>query len=188
VKTTTFGLILVGALVAFEPVSAKRLARADDVAPVNSRTLERLGEIARDYAKAGKVDDMRRWAPYLCNDPGPPAPRVSTDHDGKKLYFVYANDRDAYVKNESASGQWVVKESFVDEKKSNLFLMLRVDFCRSAPEYSDDGWVYATATPEGRILQAGKIVSCARCHRLAEHERLFGLDHAKLDQVKKEKP
>ncbi len=173
-------LVVLGALfalAALEPPSAGRAARADDVAPVSSKTLDRLKEIARDYAKAGKVDDMRRWAPYLCSDPGPPAPRVSTDHDGKKLYFLYAKDRDAYVKNETASGQWVVKESFVEGKKSTLYLMLR-----AATDDSDEGWVYATATPAGEVQHAGNLATCARCHRLAQHERLFGLDG------KKEKP
>jgi hypothetical protein len=181
-------LVLVGALVAVAALPLRPVARADDVAPVSTATLDRLKEIARDYEKAGKVDDLRRFAPSLCSDPGPPRPRVSTEHEGRKLYFLYAKDRDAYVKNEMASGQWVVKESFRTDRdghageRAGLFIMLRLDFCGSAPDYSDCGWVYATATPEGEIKQAGKIASCAACHGLAEHERLFGIDNKRRER------
>jgi hypothetical protein len=161
-----------------------RSGRADEVgvAAVDSTTLAKIEEIAKNYTSLGKVDDEARWAPTLCRAPNPSVARASKDHDGKKLFYVYAKDRDAYMKGESVEGQYVVKESYearnvrphgtvLPGKKLDLYIILR-----AAVKDSDDGWVYATVSPEGRVTAAGKIESCASCHKLAKNERLFGLD------------
>ncbi len=59
------------------------------------------------------------------------------------------------------------------DQKGPLFVMLRKD--HSTPG-TDQGWVYATLTPDGKtVTSAGRVASCMECHVRAEHGRLFGL-------------
>lgn len=90
---------------------------------VNDERFHRaLLDAVRNYAKDyGNLDDIMRWAPGLCRRPPPARIRESTSEDegthGKKLYWLYAKDRDAYLKvGKGASqpvGQVLVKEAFV---------------------------------------------------------------------------
>jgi hypothetical protein len=67
---------------------------------------EQLLDIAKSYKRAGLVDFEARWAPGLCRVPEPgrdytPAKvRLSDSKDaethGRKLYFLFAKDRQAY--------------------------------------------------------------------------------------------
>lgn len=51
--------------------------------------------------------------------------------------------------------------------------MMKLD---PATPNTDDGWVYATLTPDGKAVTAsGRIASCTECHTKAPHERLFGM-------------
>jgi hypothetical protein len=50
--------------------------------------------------------------------------------------------------------------------------MFKLD--RATPD-TDDGWVYATILPDGRVTAAGLVGSCQRCHEDAAHDRLFGV-------------
>jgi hypothetical protein len=62
---------------------------------------------------------------------------------------------------------------FKAARQADLFIMLKLD--PRTPD-TDDGWVYATATPDGKkITSMGKIESCMKCHRQAKSDRLFGL-------------
>lgn len=55
---------------------------------------------------------------------------------------------------------------------AGLFLMLKMD---PATPGTDDGWVYATTTPDAKsILSAGLIESCMKCHQHKTSDRLFG--------------
>lgn len=149
----------------------------------------RLEKVAGEYAEYGKVDDLARWAPTLCWRPPPPEPRLSASRDvethGRKLYFLFAKNREAYRRaheQEQPTGQVIVKESWVpapgstSEKpvageKGPLFLMVK-----TGEADSDAGWIYATATPDGKTITAsGKIASCMKCHREAKRDRLFGV-------------
>ncbi|MBC7997955.1 MAG: cytochrome P460 family protein [Leptolyngbya sp.] len=165
---------------------------------VNNKNFHRqFLEAAHQYQNYGKVDDMARWAPWLCSAPPPPKARMSTSADlsthGKKIYYLFAKDRNAYV-NQSADqiGQIIVKESWmppagskedrldnttgsakVPTKKQDLFIMMKLD-PKSAD--TDDGWVYGTVTPDGKeVTSAGRVQSCMTCHTNAQHGRLFGL-------------
>jgi hypothetical protein len=178
-------LLALGAVVALGAAPVRRAAHGDDVARVDSKTLARLEEIAKGYRKLGRVDDEARYAPTLCRAPLRSPPRLSTEHGGKKIYFLYADEGDAYKDGELDEVGYVVKESFEvqDEgtkkpgAKSGLFIMLRVGLEKAS---SDRGWVYATADPDGTITSAGGAgMSCARCHRLAKNDHLFGLDGKK---------
>ncbi len=79
-----------------------------------------LRQVANEYATWGRVDDELRWAPWLCRLPMPSQARVSQAEaaHGRKVYFVYASDRAAYVELTRGSrarpdpGFTVVKESF----------------------------------------------------------------------------
>jgi hypothetical protein len=51
--------------------------------------------------------------------------------------------------------------------------MFRLD--PATPE-TDEGWVYATVSPQGQVTSAGRVASCMGCHETsATHERLFGV-------------
>ena len=149
----------------------------------------RVEKAAREYASYGKVDDLSRWAPTLCKAPAPPQPHLSTSRDaethGRKLYYLYAKDREAYRMVQSLDqpvGQVLVKESWVPAPTSTfqrpvtaeqgpLFLMIK-----TGEADSDQGWIYATATPDGKtITSSGKLASCMECHQGAKYDRLFGV-------------
>lgn len=87
----------------------------------------------------------------------PPPKGAQTIYDGDNFY-PYA-----------VKGDKVFKAT----KQADLFVMMKLD--PKAPD-TDNGWVYATLTPDGKkVTAAGKIESCMKCHEKAPHDRLFGL-------------
>ena len=149
----------------------------------------RLLESAQSYESFGRVDGTRRWAPTDCKAPLPDPPRMSASRDsethGRKLYHLYAKNREAYRlihEFPQPVGQVVVKESWIPAAGSTfakpvtgdrgpLFIMMKT----GEPD-SDDGWIYTTAAPDGsKITSWGKLASCMECHLSAKHDRLFGL-------------
>jgi hypothetical protein len=149
----------------------------------------RLLELARSYAKYGRVDDVARRAPTSCEAPAQRPPRLSSSRDlethGRKLAFLFAKNREAYLhvrELAQPAGQVIVKEAWVPAatstmldpvtgEKGPLFIMFKT----GEPD-SDEGWIYATLTPDGKTVTAsGKIASCMECHQSAPHDRLFGL-------------
>ncbi|MBI3854534.1 MAG: cytochrome P460 family protein [Planctomycetes bacterium] len=144
---------------------------------------------ALDYASFGKVDDLVRRAPTLCDAPPPPPPRISASRDpethGRKLYYLYAKKQDEYRSFRELPqplGQILVKESWtpaanstlahpVTKDRGPLFLMIK-----TGEADSDAGWIYATATPGGTMITSwGKLASCTECHQRAKNDRVFGL-------------
>lgn len=144
---------------------------------------------ATGYLSYGRVDEQARRAPTACEAPTPAGPRMSQSRDpethGRKLYYLYAKDRTAYLQACDVMqpvGQVIVKESWHPAEGSTflkpvagapapLFLMVKT----GEPD-SDDGWIYATATPDGKTITGwGKLASCMECHQQAKHDRLFGL-------------
>jgi hypothetical protein len=107
-------------------------AGKDDVPeakPVNDRKFhERLLTIARIYPTYGRVDDEARWGPLLCRRPALPGrAHASQSEDesthGRKLYSLFARDRQAYVQPDRPTTvpsdvvqQVIVKESWVPEE------------------------------------------------------------------------
>jgi hypothetical protein len=149
-------------------------------------------KVAGAYASYGKVDDQARWAPTLCKAPLPPALRVSASGDekthGKKLYFLFAKDREAYINPKDKPqpvGQIIVKEAWtptesstperpVKEARGPLFIMMK-----TGDPAGDEGWIYATTSPDGKTVTAsGKIASCMECHQTRTRDRMFGLPRA----------
>jgi hypothetical protein len=163
-------------------------ASAPAPAPVQD---PRLLEPAQSYAKYGRVDEVARRAPTLCDAPAPAPepPRMSTSRDldthGKKLYYLFAKNREAYLharELDQPAGQVILKEAWIPAATSTmlhpvtgargtLFMMMK-----TGEAGSDEGWIYATFTPDGKTVTAsGKIASCMECHQSAPHDRLFGL-------------
>lgn len=147
----------------------------------------RLVEIGQGYAAYGRVDDMARWAPTLCKQPAPEPPRLSVSRDpethGRKLYYLFAKNREAYRIGRDVPqpvGQVLVKESWFPSATSTskhpktgdrgpLFVMMK-----TGETDSDEGWIYATLTPDGRsVTSSGKLASCMECHQ-SKTDRLFG--------------
>jgi hypothetical protein len=134
-------------------------------------------EEALQYKSYGRVDDASRWAPMDC-EPPPPLKSQSRDPEthGRKLYYLFAKDREAYRiarDRDQPVGQVIVKESWIPGTKQQgpLFLMMKT----GEPD-SDEGWIYATATPDGKTITArGKLASCMECHHGAKRDRLFAV-------------
>jgi len=57
-------------------------------------------------------------------------------------------------------------------KKGDLYIMFQLD---AKTPGTDDGWVYATVTADGKtVTSAGRVASCMKCHE-TKTNRLFGL-------------
>lgn len=148
-----------------------------------------IPDAALQYESYGRVDEVARRAPTACAAPDQPAARVSQSRDpethGRKLYYLFAKNRQAYLQAcdvVQPVGQVIVKQSWhpaegstflrpVTGEPAPLFLMIKT----GGPD-SDEGWTYATATPDGKTITGwGKLASCMECHQQAQHDRVFGL-------------
>lgn len=199
------GLVALGLAAA---TGGGRATRADDAvaaveSTVDARFEAKVRDAAKDYESWGRVDDEARWAPYLCRQPNPSVPRLTFDHGGRKLYYVFAKDREDYVQGAVGQGQAVVKESWVPEEvvasagsvedsrndnprrtlvsegkrwhaKERAGLFVLLKLEKDTPG-TDEGWVYGTVSTKGEVTAAGNLASCRHCHELAKDERLFGL-------------
>lgn len=151
-------------------------------------TEARILEIARGYPSFGRVEEAVRWAPAGCRapiqlvaSPRPSASRDASTH-GRKLYYLFARDRGAYLharELDQPVGQVLVKESWVPQsdapevptRRGPLFVMWK-----TGGSGTDDGWIYATLSPEGtEVTASGKLASCMECHESAKRDRLFGV-------------
>jgi hypothetical protein len=161
-----------------------------------------LLKLAAEYQEFGRVDDEERLAPIFCREPRRAVLRLSkseeADTHGRKLYYLYAKDRAAYLdiaKKSVKPGQAIIKQSWhaetADDERANapnaaqnahryragkqgpLFIMYKLD--ADTPE-TDKGWVYGTLSSDGKhVTSAGRVASCMACHQDAPHDRLFGL-------------
>jgi hypothetical protein len=96
---------------------------ADNAPPANDPAFHKqLLDIAANYSKYGRVDDVGRFAPWMCRMPPPSLARISESKDtqthGQKIYFLFAKDRNAYLTpdKEPVQGQVIVKESWVPKE------------------------------------------------------------------------
>lgn len=65
---------------------------------------------------------------------------------------------------------------YVPSKQSDLFIMIQFDKERPG---TDDGWVYGTVSPDGKLVTgSGRVQNCMNCHLSAPRHRLFGLGHS----------
>lgn len=143
---------------------------------------KQLLEVAGKYESYGKVNDLAKWAPWLCRMPPPPKASFSKAEKsphGRKLYFLYAADRNQYFENKPPQvGQVIVKESWIPEnnepsKKFGLFIMMKLD---PKTKGADQGWVYGTVSADGKtVSSSGRVESCMGCHVQTKNDRLFGM-------------
>jgi hypothetical protein len=64
-------------------------------------------------------------------------------------------------------GKW-----YKASQRGPLFVMMKLD---AKTPGTDDGWVYATVTADGKMVtSAGRVASCMKCHE-TKKDRLFGL-------------
>ncbi|GJM45316.1 MAG: hypothetical protein DHS20C21_21580 [Gemmatimonadota bacterium] len=83
------------------PADAADAAGAADAAdPVSPELRERILKIAAEYSKWGMVDDLARIAPTLCHVPPVPGRLSRADErspHGRKMYYLFARHREAYL-------------------------------------------------------------------------------------------
>lgn len=129
---------------------------------------------------------------------------TSTSPHGRKVYSLHAKDPESYhFILDAPIGQVLVKrtyepvplegkvpahqvgdtelypyvaydgEVFTKGEPRELFVMAK--FAPDTPG-TDAGWIYGTATADGKVIDAGRIESCMECHQGAEtRDRQFGL-------------
>lgn len=176
-----------------------------------------LLEIAAAYQKYGRFDETLRFGPPPCSapppgfppyeepKPGPSRLRVSKSRDadshGKKLYYLYVKDGQAYaytdIGKRQHEGQVILKEAWKPEltkddrsamvafdpddkqhyragEKFGLFVMMKLN---PATPNTDEGWVYATISADGKtVTSAGRVESCMACHQgEGTKDRTFGV-------------
>ena len=185
-------------------------AAPTDLSPAHTAHLQRA---AASHEQWGRVDERPALAPAMCAAPVAPADAKARPAQlrrsaaeggghGLKLYYLWANDREAYLQhgpNRSRArvppGFTIVKQAFAAEPANSaadphasvslpdgsalvagaaaeLFVMIKLT--AEADATTDAGWIYGTVAPSGRVTSAGRVASCMRCHeRIAD--RLFGL-------------
>jgi hypothetical protein len=78
------------------------------------------------------------------------------------------DDAGRYLPFAEHDGRW-----YRTGDRNGLFIMFKAD---PATPGTDDGWVYGTVSADGkRVLSAGRIESCMKCHLDAPHDRVFGM-------------
>lgn len=94
-------------------------------------------------------------------------PAVPDNNEDRRWRYRFARGDD---------GQW-----YKPGDQANLFIMTKLD-----PETpnTDNGWVYGVVSKDGqRVLAAGAIESCMKCHIEAPVDRLFGLPWAQRERA-----
>lgn len=135
-------------------------------------------EESTDAVAVGQVVVKQSWVPQEVADPRQrPDRKFDFDHGKIRSTRALRPDR----KRPDLDGgfdnfypyAWKGDKVFKATKQADLFIMMKFD--RETPD-TDNGWVYATATPNGkRVTAAGRIESCMNCHHNAKRDRLFGL-------------
>jgi len=185
-------------------VFASHVAAEDKTPPLSDPKFHaQLIEIAKSYSEWKLADPDMRVAPNACDAyPGTPPGALrgvltsksnDTSTHGKKLYYVYPKDLNAYkpLQKTQPVGQVLVKESWVPlihegdnvaNKRltpGDLFILFKLD---PKTPGTDEGWVYGTLSAEDHrtVTSAGRVASCMKCHEDAKSDRVFGLP--KLDK------
>ncbi|MDJ0523079.1 MAG: cytochrome P460 family protein [Planctomycetota bacterium] len=160
------------------------------------------------YGDYGNLDDHMRWAPTLCRIPPVQIRESASEHEdthGRKLYWLHAKDRPAYLAASKGKaqpvGQVLVKEAFhvvagEGEVKELGGQPVYTTVMRDGKPFhagerealyimlkldpktegTDGGWVYGTVTANDLIVtSAGKVASCMACHTENTTDRMFGL-------------
>lgn len=127
---------------------------------------DRDAYLAEGPAPVGQVIVKESWVPREIPLDEAPAGQPAFSPEVAELGFFPYAERDGRV--------WRADE------RGPLFVMLKLD---PSTAQTDQGWVYATLTPEGRLTASGALASCMDCHLEAEHDRQFGLPPAAWQNV-----
>ena len=114
------------------------------------------------------------WAPEEVTDPKlKPKQRISFEYS-EVIRTPLPKDRPGSTQDDHFFPYaWKGDKLFKATKQVDLFIMMK--FAKETPG-TDNGWVYGTVTPDGKkVTSSGMVESCMKCHREAQHERLFGL-------------
>jgi hypothetical protein len=106
---------------------------------------------------ADQVVVKESWTAERVSTPYEPERAGDTTNQAGNHFYPYAKKGDAVYRAAARAG---------------LYLMFKVD--PPGPD-TDQGWVYATLTADGRVTAAGRVDSCISCHDHAPHDRLFGV-------------
>jgi len=165
-------------LCSLPPAPVARFSAAREKTPHERKIYALSAKDAKSYqgrATAGEVWEMpdtpaaRRVAPMtqvLVKQAWKPERMTAEPDDGWKEDSNWGRSRLHPVERD---GHWYRGDEF-----AGLFVIFR-PHAPAAP--TDDGWVYATVTPEGEVTGAGRMASCMACHEKNEG-RLFGLPAA----------
>ncbi len=161
------------------PPSRPRFSESDDAATHGRKLYFLFAADREEYvamsdgapASTGQIIVKESWLP---EEDDPPM----TDADGRTLRPEYRGAQwevtgehvDHFTTYLQRDGRW-----YRADAKGPLFVMMKA----GPGPGTDNGWIYATLTPEGsEITAAGRIESCMKCHEHAPHDRLFGLGYA----------
>lgn len=117
----------------------------------------------------GQVIVKEAWIPEEVADPGP-----NSNYSDKLVSRTRKRQTEEGIQTwQFTYWPYVEKDSkfFHAGAKAELFIMFKVDPSTSE---TDQGWVYATMSSDGKkILSAGKLKSCMKCHCDAPNDRVF---------------
>jgi hypothetical protein len=135
-----------------------------------------------DYVKLAKGKTVavgqaivkQSWLPDEITDP---KERPGKQIDGVKVVLTPAPDAKdrqlGHLGDHFYPYVWKGEKVFKATQRAELFIMMKL---APGTPGTDAGWVYATATPDGKkITSVGKVASCMRCHVDPKRDRLFGL-------------
>ncbi len=123
-----------------------------------------LKDVAAKYKDYGRIDDMSRWAPTLCRRPPATTIQESKSEDeathGRKLYFLYAKGRDAYLKPDLKKphpiGTTIVKEAWtpelMPEAEAKLIESGRAPFTNPVMHVKRDGKLWRAKKVSGLFV------------------------------------
>ena len=132
-----------------------------------------LGIAKSKTAAVGQIIVKQSWVPEEITDvKKQPAKRIdpqeiirTPNSEAPDLPTLKGDHFYPYVRK----GEKVFKAS----KQGDLFVMMKLD---PKTPGTDEGWVYATLSPDGKKLtSAGMVESCMKCHQETKTDRLFGL-------------
>ena len=171
----------------------RKVDEANRWAPTLCNSID--GDIRASASKDGETHGRKLYFLYAANAPE----YLKADLRAMDDYTQMIN-QPVVLAGAEAAEQVIVKESWTPEKapdgaskkdtqryaeldgklykagkQADLFMMFKLD---KATPGTDDGWVYATVTPDGKsVTSAGRVQSCMDCHQ-KKSDRLFGLPDA----------
>jgi hypothetical protein len=133
-----------------------------------------LAIAATKSAAVGQIIVKQSWIPEEITDPKEQSKKINAF---EKIQLTQAVPEREPHGTEDHFHPYVWKDGkvFKASKQADLFVMMKLD---PKTPGTDDGWVYATLTSDGKTLtSAGMIESCMKCHRETKTDRLFGIVH-----------